>query len=132
MLFPAPGKAAAWGTIKMSAEDRSLRRHYPDQVRWVDANHVSQPFGTPTDGLNLVSAVHRGKASWRKARLCTALACCAHDQITPFTRECSMALSDTCTGCAKEVANEACQTAPQSGIEPLAGDVAERLKALVC
>ena len=32
----------------------------------------------------------------------------------------------------KEVAGEACQRAAQSGIEPLAGDVAERLKALVC
>ena len=53
----------------LRAEDRSLRRHYPDQVRWVGATRTSQPFGTPTDTHNLVRGLPRGKASRRKAPL---------------------------------------------------------------
>lgn len=57
----------------LRAEDRSLRRHYPDQVRWVGAEHASQPFGTPTDRFNLVAGQRRSKASRRRARLCAVL-----------------------------------------------------------
>lgn len=59
----------------LRAEDRSLRRHYPDQVRWVGANHASQPFGTPTDWRNLVTTFAGSKPSRRKAPLRRTPAC---------------------------------------------------------
>jgi hypothetical protein len=42
-----------WRTFDLR-QNRSLRRHYPYQVRWVGNEHLSAfKKGSPTDGLNI-------------------------------------------------------------------------------
>ncbi|CAH1650830.1 Cytochrome c family protein [Hyphomicrobiales bacterium] len=134
MLSLLPGRQRPGARARcLRAKDRSLRRHYPDQVRWVGANPRLSAFRHPNGRAQCSQ-----RASCEQAEAVqSSFAKDAGLRPAP-TAEHSLTmgvlygLADACTGCAKEVDGETCQTALQSGIEPLAGDVAERLKALVC